>query len=338
MIKLLDTALAMTTTIAGKPCSAAGLKRTAFGLCITGLVALGVVAGSLGPTSSSAHAFGYSANDKDDGVIGSGADQFSIETQRGPVTVYTYMPASFTPSSPILIVMPGTRRDADRHLAFDYYDVWDGLADELGALLLVPEFTEERWPGSWRYQAGNIRTPDLRPIAWQDTAFNAVERAFVQAVQMTGSTRRKFDIFGHGGGAQFVQRYVLHSGGRYIDKAIAANPGWYMLPDDEYAFPYGLRGAPIPRSTLTRAFATDFVLLLGTADVNHARPLRTNEFTRPQGRNRYERGHFYFERSRHVASRLGARFNWKLREVPGVAHDQSRMSPPAADLFSRLHR
>lgn len=279
-------------------------------------------------------AFGDFSNARDDEVIGIGEDEFSVDTQRGPVTVYTYMPADFNASSPILIVMPGTRRDADRHLAFDYYDTWDGLAAGLGALLLVPEFTEERWPGSWKYQSGNIRTESLRPIPWEQTAFGAVERAFAKAVQLTGSKRRKFNLFGHGGGAQFVQRYVLHTGGRLIDRAIAANPGWYMLPDDEYLFPYGLKGAPIPRETLRRAFATDFVLLLGTADVNHAEPLRTNDFTRRQGRNRYERGHFYFSRSRDVASRLGAQFNWTLREVPGVAHDEGRMSPPAANLFS----
>ncbi len=333
MLKLLMMSLVRTTTGTATKGVAPRMERASVNNCITALAAL-VFAASTLAASHPALAFGYSANDPNDNVIGFGSDEFPVETQRGPVTVYTYMPAGFTASSPVLIVMPGTRRDADRHLAFDYYDVWDGLADELGALLLVPEFTDERWPGSWRYQAGNVRTRDLRPIAWKDTAFNVVERAFVKAIRLTGSSRRKFDIFGHGGGAQFVQRYVLHSGGRYIDRAIAANPGWYMLPDDEYTFPYGLQGAPIPRETLKRAFATDFVLLLGTADVNHARPLRTNEFTRQQGRNRYERGHFYFERSRHVASRLGAGFNWRLREVPGVAHDQSRMAPPAAGLFA----
>lgn len=266
--------------------------------------------------------------------IRTGEGEFNIQTQRGPVTVYTYKPTNFSASSPIWIVMPGARRDAYRHIAFDYYDVWDGLAKDAGALLLVPEFTKERWPGSWRYQTGNVRTPKLRPVRWTNTSFNVVERVFKKAVRLTGSHKRKFNIFGHGAGAQFVQRYVLHSGGRYIDKAIAANPGWYMLPDYEYKFPYGLKGAPIPAETLRRSFKTDFVLLLGTADTNRAQPLRTNAFTRRQGSNRYARGHFYFSRARNVAARLGTGFRWKLREVDGVAHDQKNMAPPAAELFT----
>jgi hypothetical protein len=27
-----------------------------------------------------------------------------------------------------------------------------------------------------------------------------------------------------------VQRYVLHSGGQYVERAVAANAGWYLLP------------------------------------------------------------------------------------------------------------
>lgn len=299
----------------------------------TAILALVMLLLAVSSQTTSALAFGRTASG-DATSIPTGSGEFIVETQRGPVSVYTYKPADFSPSSPIWIVMPGARRDAYRHIAFDYFDVWEGLAKEGGALLLVPEFTRERWPDSWRYQTGNVRTSKLRPVQWKNTAFNAVERAFKKAVWLTGSHRRKFNIFGHGAGAQFVQRYVLHSGGRYIDRAIAANPGWYMLPDYQYQFPYGLKGAPIAPGTLRRAFATDFVLLLGTADINHARPLRTNEYTRPQGRNRYQRGHFYFKRAHSVAAHLGARFNWTLKEVEGVAHEQKRMAPPAAALLA----
>jgi hypothetical protein len=66
--------------------------------------------------------------------------------------------------------------------------------------------------------------------------------------------RHRFSICGHGGGAQWVQRYVLHSGGRYIERAVAANPGWYLLPDNEFTYPYGLNKAPLPQATLRNAF------------------------------------------------------------------------------------
>jgi hypothetical protein len=264
--------------------------------------------------------------------VGHGA--FEVDgISRGPMIVYTYRPPAASSSSPIWVVLPGARRDAHRNLAFDYYDTWRPLAEQYGAVLLVPEFTEEKWPGSWTYNMGNVRSRSLQPIPWRQTAFYVVEEAFRRAAASLGSHRRKFSIFGHGAGGQFIQHYVLHSGCRMIDRAVAANPGWFMLPDYEFKFPFGLRGAPIGDDTLRSAFACNFTLLLGTADVNYAR-LRNDPPARAQGKTRYARGLFFYRRAGVVAARLGAQFNWRLREVPGVGHESERMSPAAAALLA----
>lgn len=279
----------------------------------------------------------FERRSKSDGAAGIpvGSGEFLVDAPRGPVTVYTYRPAAVTAASPVWIVMHGVRREAHRHIAFDYYDVWEGLAEKYGALLLVPEFTAEKWPSFWNYTLGNVRTPSLAPVPWDHTSFHVIEQAFRRAVALTGSSQSKFNIFGHGAGAQFVQRYVLHTGGRLVSRAVAANPGWYMLPDDEFAFPFGLRGAPIPAQTLRKAFASDFVLLLGQSDVNYGGGLRNDPEAVAQGKTRYERGHFYFARARSVAARLGAHFGWRVEEVPGVGHEAPRMSPAAAAILAR---
>lgn len=249
--------------------------------------------------------------------------------RRGPVTVDTYRPASATSNSPIWVVLPGARRPEHRNLAYDYYDTWRPLAERYGAILLVPEFPAEKWPGPWTYNMGNVRSKRLQPKPWKQTAFYVVEKAFRLAAASLGSSRRTFSMFGHGAGAQFIQRYVLHSGCRMIDRAVAANAGWYMVPDGEFQFPFGLRRAPISAPRLRRAFNCDLVLLLGTADDNYAR-MRNDPGALAQGKTRYERGHFYFDRSRRIAGRLGARFNWRLKEVPGVGHESGRMAPAGA--------
>jgi hypothetical protein len=264
--------------------------------------------------------------------VGHGA--FEVDgVPRGPVTIYTYRPASASNDSPIWVVLPGARRDAHRNLAFDYYDTWRPLAEQYGAVLLVPEFISEKWPGAWTYNMGNVRSRSLQPKPWRQTAFYVVEEAFRRAAHSLGSQRRKFSIFGHGAGGQFIQHYVLHSGCRMIDRAVAANPGWFMLPDYEFKFPFGLRGAPIGEGTLRNAFACNFTLLLGTADVNYAR-LRNDPAALAQGKTRYDRGLFFYRRSRVDAARLGARFSWRLREVPGVGHESERMSPAGAALLA----
>jgi hypothetical protein len=264
--------------------------------------------------------------------VGEGA--FEVDgVPRGPVTIYTYRPATASRSSPIWVVMPGTRRVAHRHLAFDYYDTWRPLAEQYGAILLIPEFTAEKWPGVWAYNFGNIRSTRLQPKPWRQTSFYVVEEAFRLAAHSLGSHRRKFSMFGHGAGAQFIQRYVLHSGCRMIDRAVAANSGYYLMPDYDYAFPFGLSGAPIDNDTLASAFACNFTVLLGTADVNYAR-LRNDPGARAQGKTRYERGLYYYSRSRAVAGGIGAAFHWRLQKVPGVSHESERMSPTGAAILA----
>lgn len=260
-----------------------------------------------------------------------GEGEFRLVVKRGPVNVFTYRPKSFTPNSPIWVVIHGQKRNVAEHSAFDYYDTWAPLAEKAGALLLVPEFVEQSWPTSWQFQFGNVMTKSLKPVPWEDSGFAVVEMAFQRAIAMTGSHRQRFSIFGHGGGAQWVQRYVLHSGGRYIERAVAANPGWYMLPDDEFTYPYGIKGTSITPATLRGAFATDFVLLLGQADVQTGGIMRNNKETSAQGTTRFQRGHFYFNRAAADAKRIGAKFAWHLREVPGAGHEDEDMAPPAAE-------
>jgi hypothetical protein len=252
---------------------------------------------------------------------------------RGPVTIYSFRPDSADSNSPIWIVMPGARRNAARTLAFDYYDTWRPLAEQYGAILLVPDFTAEKWPGAWTYNLGNVRGRHLEPIPWRQTSFYVVEAAFRLAARSLGSHRHKFSIFGHGAGSQFVQRYVLHSGCRMVDRAVAANPGWYMMPDYQDRFPFGLRNAPIPQQTLRAGLGCRFTLLLGTADLNR-QGLRNDPEAVKQGPTRYARGHYYFRRSREVAARLGARFNWRLVEVEGAGHVEREMSPAGAAVLA----
>lgn len=264
----------------------------------------------------------------------SGDGVFEVDSvSRGPVTIYTYRPQSASSTSPIWIVMPGMRRDAHRHLAFEYYDTWRPLADQYGAILLVPEFTSEKWPGAWAYNMGNVRSPNLRPKPWRQTSFHVVEEAFRLASRSLGGHRQKFSMFGHGAGAQFIQRYVMHSGCRFIDRAVAANSGWYMMPESDFRFPFGLGGAPIGDATLAKSFGCNLTLLLGTRDVNYAR-MRNDRDALRQGRTRYERGQFFYQRSRAVAASMGAAFNWRVREVPGVAHQADRMAPAGAAVLA----
>jgi hypothetical protein len=88
-------------------------------------------------------------------LIPGGPGMFTFKDARGnkaqPLRVWTWRPTDLKPDSPVLIVMHGTSRDAR-----GYRDAWVRHVETRGALLLVPEFSQEHYPGSNWYQLGNL--------------------------------------------------------------------------------------------------------------------------------------------------------------------------------------
>ena len=120
---------------------------------------------------------------------------------------------------------------------------------------------------------------------------------------------------------------------RYV-RAVAANAGWYTMPTFEVAFPFGLGGAPVDEASLRTSLGRDLVVLLGERDVdpNHKQLNRTPS-AMAQGVNRFERGHRFYAEAKARAEALATPFGWRLRTVPGAAHQNRPMSRAAADVL-----
>ena len=71
--------------------------------------------------------------------------------------------------------------------------------------------------------------------------FSLIKSVFDTVRKDTGSSRTKYDMWGHSAGAQFVHRYVTFMPDTRVDRAVSANAGWYTLPDVDVAYPYGLK-------------------------------------------------------------------------------------------------
>ncbi len=253
-----------------------------------------------------------------------GESVFEVPSARGALPVTMYRPSSWTPQSPVWVVMHGRKRDAHEYLA-----QWRPAADRHGALLVVPSFTQEAWPTSVEYPAGDVVDAHGHALPRSAWAFPLVERAFEEAARRAGSTRGRFVLYGHGAGAQFVQRYVFFMGSRHLERAVAAGAGWYLLPDDAFAYPYGLRGTGLAESALREALAAPLVVMVGLEDLKTNGILRNNAETLAQGATRVDRAHFVVERGRERARALGVPFHWRLVEVPGVGHHPGAMLPAA---------
>lgn len=261
-------------------------------------------------------------------VISAGA--FHMDDGRGllaaSMRVFYFRPDSFKPDGPIVIVIHGMGRTAAR-----YRDYWEEASDRYGALVLVPEFTREHYRGSRQFNMGNLFNRDGSATPRSEWSFPVIDRVFHAAKKRFSARRSKYDLFGHSAGAQFVHRMVLFAPSPHMDRAIAANAGWYTLPTQTERFPYGLGKTSLSATGLKKAFSRRLKIMLGSDDndPNHRSLRRTDEAMR-QGPHRLARGHYFFKSATDAAQRLGAKLAWDLREIPGVAHKGSRMSAAAA--------
>lgn len=258
---------------------------------------------------------------------GAGRFDFPIETAAGARTldVLYHRPAAAGPHAPLVFVIHGDGRDAQR-----YRRHWTDEAERRGFVLIVPGFSRDDFPGGTLFHLGGVvyrGAPVSEPL-W---TFTAIERLFDALRASNAFTRGDYDLYGHSAGAQFVHRFVMFRPDGRFRVAVAANAGWYTMPDAGVPFPYGLGGAAGARADPTAAFGRRLVVLLGDADTDpHHHQLRRTPEAMAQGVHRYARGQAFFERARVEATKRGVRFAWMLDTAPGVAHSNAQMAAHAA--------
>ncbi len=240
--------------------------------------------------------------------------------------VWYHRPADAPSDAPIVFVLHGQSRNAST-----YRKYWIPFAEKQRFVLLVPEFSREQFPGNAGYNLGYMYTADgtLRPES--EWTYSVIEELFDRVRAANGLTRTTYDIYGHSAGAQFVHRMVLFKPNARYRVAVAANSGWYTMPDASAKYPYGLGGVEPGSVQLARAFARRLIVLLGDADIDpEHRQLSRTPGANAQGPHRFARGHTFFEHARKAAAAQGVPLAWSLEVAPGVAHSNARMAPHAA--------
>ena len=259
---------------------------------------------------------------------GIGRFEFS-DWEGAPIRVWYSGPRDVDSSTPVLISLHGLGRDAR-----DNRDDWRKVRGARDWIVLAPEFSERRWPGDDYITAGLIRS-GRRPVPAGRTAFDAVERLFDWVRDRADLSARTYGLYGHSAGAQFAHRMVLASPALRADRVVAANAGWYTLPDIDTPWPLGLADLGLADDALRKAFARPLDVLLGSEDTDpRHRNLNRSPEVSPQGPHRYARGVNFFTRARAAARRLETPFAWRLARVEGVGHDSARMAPEALRLMS----
>ncbi len=260
-----------------------------------------------------------------------GAGRFEFRRSKMTIPVWYFLPEKLSPQTPVLFVMHGVGRDANR-----YRDEWKEHAEQHHFILVVPEFSEAAFPGSDGYSLGEGK--GAKPGAASSYSF--IEPIFDAVKTATGNRSERYHLFGHSAGAQFVHRYLYFMPEARVATAVAANAGWWTMPDRDVDFPYGLRGSAIDAPMLKAMLKRNLIVLLGTADTDpNADNLRRTPEALAQGPHRFARGNRFFESGKNAAAALGVPLGWKLATAPGVAHSDHDISPFAADLLfgSKAH-
>lgn len=239
-----------------------------------------------------------------------GAGRFEIQHDGRILPVWYFLPENVKADAPVLIVMHGVNRDADR-----YRNDWMPHAQRYGLILVAPEFSQKDFPETEGYSLE------------AKGAFGFIEPVFDAVKAATGNRSERFHLYGHSAGAQFVHRYLYYQPQARVARAVAANAGWWTLPDLTVEFPYGLKDSPISEAALKNMLQRPLVVLLGTADTDpNDKNLRRTPESMLQGPYRFARGHTFFDAGLKQAAALGVPFGWELATAPGVGHSDSGTS------------
>lgn len=244
------------------------------------------------------------------------------------ITVHYHRPSTHGPHDRIVIAMTGFDRAAGY-----FRDCWALHAEDLNLLVVAPEFDQENFPGAPEYNYGNV----VSAVGFNDKdawTFGIIDRLFRELKRATASERSGFGLFGHSAGAQFAHRYLAFTQQGLTEIVIAANAGWYMLPDPDMAYPAGTAGTGFDDGDLRRFLASPMVILLGNDDTDeNATDLPKNPEAIAQGTHRLARGLSHFDRCKAIADSLGVPFGWRLVIAPGVGHDDAQVAAAASEVL-----
>lgn len=247
------------------------------------------------------------------------------------IEIYYHIPEGNMKNMPVQFVMHGDNRNGD-----GYRDAWIKKSNEYGFVTICPNFAKDIF-GDEEYHRGNLQASDKSQNPESFYVYNLIDEIFDFFIDNSASKAKKFNIYGHSAGGQFVHRMLTFRGGRRIGTAVSANAGWYTVPTNEINFPYGV-GDPsgkTPGYTFDKKsfYAAPLTILLGTADTLRTKNLNQSKRADKQGKNRLERGNNYYNWCKADAEKLGYEFNWKIDYVEGVGHSNKKMGPAAADII-----
>ena len=177
-------------------------------------------------------------------------------------------PRHFAADTPVLLVHHGVGRNGAA-----YRDYWLKLVDEAGILAIAIEFPEASFPEYLRYHFGNLHDEAGTPNPRAQWTYGIDERLFAALRAQGVTARRRYGLFGHSAGGQFVHRMLSFGYREHVAVAVSANAGTYAMPDLDVAWPFGLGETEIDADALAALLRFRITVMAGTARHQDHRPV-----------------------------------------------------------------
>lgn len=252
--------------------------------------------------------------------------------------IWYYRPSTSEDSLRLVMVLHGMGRNGE-----DYLDSWIPYADENQLFVVAPEFSDEQPIGfvgslsgggfEYRYSTGNVVSWFARDLPEKDWYFTSVEHLFDTFLRSDSQLLKRYVLFGHSAGGQFVHRMVMFTPEASFDLAISANSGWYTIPDSEQNYPYGISGAPKVQDRITYSLQRPLIVFLGTDDKPNQGGFRTRSEAMKQGVSRPQRGEHFFNAAQNTASIRGLNLGWQLKYAEEIGHNYKEMAEAAMPII-----
>ncbi|MFT4577147.1 MAG: pimeloyl-ACP methyl ester carboxylesterase [Polaribacter sp.] len=286
--------------------------------------------------------------------INEGSGSFIIQGGKGfeniNLTVHYHKPKKFNKSTKVLIVIPGSGRNSD-----SYRDSWIQTSEKHNVLILSPSYPEKNY-NYGGYHLGNMITVlDLRKgfsykkgtnQVWMDEnvaefnfntdsktwIYSDFDRIFSIAKKTLKFKAKKYDMFGHSAGGQILHRFAIFYPQSKANRILASNAGSYTPTEYQTNYPFGIKNTNTKKKNLKKSFRKNLTIFLGeldNADENGGKMLRSKTVD-IQGTHRLARGTYFYNHSLKTAKELNFKYNWKLKVIPGIGHNQRKMAKAAA--------
>ena len=241
--------------------------------------------------------------------------------------IYYSVPESIDENTKIIFIMHGASRNAEK-----YINDWLPLAQNRNVVLIAPEFSKERFPDYVYLMMSTEKGKLLKDQSlYLNDSLGLLFDFFKAKLKLSTTT---FRLYGHSGGSQFVNRYLLLSDETRIEKAAMANAGFYTFVDRQSPYPFGIKNMNVSDERIEWFLRLKGGVFLGDADNDPAhRSLPSMRKAKKQGRHRFERGTNFFNDLIALGVEKNLPFRWRYQSVPRVAHDNAGMSLAASEFL-----